>query len=436
MTSFRSLIPRRPASSFRNLPSFATTFTKYRTFFFSSLPTHLQRFFVSPFSSRLYPRGRERRNFFVPKSFLTIPISNPPPCSNRNAAVVCKTDEGPEARSSENRTSHGLCSQRLLLPGESREEFEALQQDWRTDYQSGIFIPQPLLLKRHRSPLAPGTRNQNRCHMTLNFPSPRNHPPTGPTRTIATSPISRATAPQPSAASIGCLYGSRKVPQHSHARTVSPKNASNVRKGSKSANQNRSKSSAPGRTILNKSAPAGGSKGRSQLRPKNKQKLPKAAPTQQAKKDEEAAAKFIQDRLTTEWTKARQWVEIQTDEETGEFTIEYFPENQTLIEELPSQREAGHAVSLPDTSCPWRARPICVHHAARCGNARNWADSSSIAWSGTSGSSRLSLRRRPATACPVPSQGRTYHRWETWRDNQKDRIAQGLPFRDWKSPEK
>ena len=54
----------------------------------------------------------------------------------------------------------------------------------------------------------------------------------------------------------------------------------------------------------------------------------------QAKKDEEAAAKFIKDRLTVEWTKARQWVEIQTDEETGEFTIEYFPQNETLIQEL------------------------------------------------------------------------------------------------------
>ncbi len=336
-----------------------------------------------------------------------------------------KTDEG-KARSSENSTSHGLCSKRLILPGESSEEFETLQQGWRTDYESGIFIPQPLLsnvIEAHWLLL----RNQNRCNdfeFSLAEKSPadwtdqdhRNLTNFTRYRTAADRSFHR------------CLTDLEKY-RSTRLREQFSEERIELRKIEISTKIIR-KASAKQEDLEQSTKQAQREADKAQKQAEDAAK----ATAQQAKKDEEAAAKFVKDRLTIEWTKGRQWVEIHTHVETGEFTIEYFPQNETLIDEFRHKDKPEmlyrylhfmngvpdeFAFTMPPDAQYKKLGGLVLHRM-------EWH-----VWL-----KQIVFEKETRNGLPGPIQGRTYHRWETWRDNQKDRIAQGLPFKDWKAPEK
>ena len=313
-------------------------------------------------------------------------------------------------------------SSRLILHGEDPEEYEELKQSWLAEFNAGTFSPLQLILllvDAHWS----WKRNQRRCHefeCSLAEKSPVDW--TDQDHRHLTNFMRYSTAAERSFHR--CFTDLEKY-RSTRAREQFSEERIRLRAIEIAARKERE--ARANLDALQKAAQQAETKAD---RAAKQAEDAETRAANQAKKDEEAAAKFIKDRLTVEWTKARQWVEIQTDEETGEFTIEYFPQNETLIQELRHKDKPDmlyrylnfvHGVPdqfaftmPPDAQCK-KLGGLVLHRM----EWHTWLK-------------QIAFEKETRNGLPGPIQGRTYHRWETWRDNQKDRIAQGLQFRDWK----
>ena len=65
---------------------------------------------------------------------------------NAQKSTGPRTPEG-KARSSKNAITHGLCSRDIIIPGESRESFEALHQGFRDSFQPVDAFEESLVLQ-------------------------------------------------------------------------------------------------------------------------------------------------------------------------------------------------------------------------------------------------------------------------------------------------
>ncbi len=316
--------------------------------------------------------------------------------------------------------------ERLILPGEDPEEYEEIKQSWLVEFNASTFSPLQLVLllvEAHWS----WKRNRRRCNdfeFSLAEKSPidwtdqdhRNLTNFTRYRTAAERSFHR------------CFSNLEK---HRSTRVRERLSEERIRlKGIEIAAQKERDA----RAYLNAQQESVQQAEAKVDRATKQAETAETRATNQAKKDEEAAAKFIKDRLITEWTKGRQWVEIHTHVETGQFTVEYFPQNETLIDEFRHKDKPEmlyrylhfmngvpdeFAFTMPPDTQYKKLGGLVLHRM----EWHTWLK-------------QIAFEKETRDGLPGPIQGRTYHRWETWRDNQKDRMAQGLPFRDWKMPEK
>ncbi len=315
--------------------------------------------------------------------------------------------------------------ERLILPGEDPEEYEEIKQSWFADYNPGTFSPLQLVLLLVNAQWL-WIRNRRRCEdfeFSLAEKSPADWTDLDH-RNLTNFTRYRTTAER---SFHRCFSNLEK---HRSTRVRERLSEERIRlKGIEIAAQKerdaRAYLDAQHKSVQQAEAKVD--------RATKQAETAETRAANQAKKDEEAAAKFIKDRLITEWTKGRQWVEIHTHVETGQFTVEYFPQNETLIDEFRHKDKPEmlyrylhfmngvpdeFAFTMPPDAQYKKLGGLVLHRM----EWHTWLK-------------QIVFEKETRDGLPGPIQGRTYHRWETWRDNQKDRIAQGLPFRDWKSPQ-